>query len=83
MGKAGIMNIELDIQEKKLELIRWLSVIENPAVVRKLLEIKEYEIRQEHISDAEKRSIEKGISDAEKGKLFPHSKAKSVYEKWL
>lgn len=77
------MNIELDIQEKKLELIRWLSSIENPAVVEKLLEIKEYEIQQEHISDAETRSIEKGISDAEKEKLFPHSKAKLIYEKWL
>ncbi|QTE22172.1 hypothetical protein [Polaribacter cellanae] len=35
------------------------------------------------ISDAEKESIELGISDADKGKLKPHSKARKIYEKWL
>ena len=34
-------------------------------------------------SDGEKTSIELGLSDAEKGKLKPHSEAKKIYEKWL
>ena len=32
---------------------------------------------------AEKKSINKGISDSENGKLNPHSEARKVYEKWL
>jgi len=35
------------------------------------------------ISEIEKQSIEKGLQDAETGKLNPHSKAKQLYEKWL
>ncbi len=31
----------------------------------------------------EKESIEKGLADAEAGKLNPHAKAKKLYEKWL
>ena len=35
------------------------------------------------ISDAEKKSIELGISDADNGNLKPLSEAKKIYEKWL
>jgi len=35
------------------------------------------------ISEIEKQSIEKGLQDAETGKLNPHLKAKQLYEKWL
>jgi len=31
----------------------------------------------------EKESIEKGLADAEAGKINPHAKAKKLYEKWL
>ena len=35
------------------------------------------------ISATEKKSIEKGIQDAENGKLTSHSTVKKIYEKWL
>lgn len=35
------------------------------------------------ISDAERTSIETGISDAENGNIKPLSEAKKIYGKWL
>lgn len=35
------------------------------------------------ISQREKESIELGLTDAEAGKLYPHSEARKFYEKWL
>lgn len=35
------------------------------------------------ISEAERNSIEKGITDADNGNVNPHSKARDIYEKWL
>lgn len=35
------------------------------------------------ISLSEKESIEKGIQDADNGKLTSHSYIKELYEKWL
>ena len=64
------MNTELQIQNKKLELIQWLSTIEDLKFLEK-------------ISDAERKSIEKGIAQADAGKLNPHSKAREIYGKRL
>lgn len=35
------------------------------------------------ISEAEKKSLAKGISEADNGILKPHSEAHKIYEKWL
>ncbi len=35
------------------------------------------------ISENEKQAIEKGIEDADAGKLNPHTNARKLYEKWL
>ena len=35
------------------------------------------------IFESEKQSLELGLSDAESGKLNPHSKVREIYEKWL
>ena len=77
--------MKTDIQNKKIELIQWLTTLENRSTIQKILDLKENESRDwwDEISDAEKRSIEKGIADAESGNLKPHSEAKKVYEKWL
>jgi predicted transcriptional regulator len=65
------MKIELNLQNKKLELIQWLSSIE---------ESKDW---WNSIAESEKEAIERGIQDANAGKLNPHSKARKIYEKWL
>jgi predicted transcriptional regulator len=65
------MKIELNLQNKKLELIQWLSSIE---------ESKDW---WNSIAESKKEAIERGIQDANAGKLNPHSEARKIYEKWL
>ena len=79
------MNIELNIQNKKLELIQWLSTLEDSTLIEKIMELRKRESKDwwNSISESEKQSIEKGLEDAEAGKLNPHTNARKLYEKWL
>ena len=79
------MNIELNILNKKLELIQWLSTIEDSTIIEKIMDLKKKESKDwwNSISESEKESIEKGLQDADAGKLNPHSNARKIYEKWL
>ena len=79
------MNIELNIQNKKLELIQWLSTIEDSAIIEKIMDLRKRESKDwwSSISESEKNSIEKGLEDADAGKLNPHTNARKLYEKWL
>jgi hypothetical protein len=79
------MKAELNIQSKKLELIQWLSTIEDLSLINKIIDLKKHENKDwwDSISENEKQSIEKGLQDAEAGKLNSHSKAKQLYNKWL
>ena len=54
-------------------------------MIDKIMELKQEETKDwwNEISDEEKESIEKGLSDAESGKLTPHSEIIKKYEKWL
>lgn len=79
------MNAELEIQNKKIELIQWLSTLEDVSIIKKIADLRKNESKDwwDSISETEKSSIEKGIADADAGKLTPHSKAKDIYGKWL
>lgn len=78
------MNTDLQIQNKKLELIQWLSTIEDLNILDKISDMISRERKKnwwDDISEAEKRSIEKGIAQADAGKLNPYSKARKIYGK--
>ena len=78
------MNTDLQIQNKKLELIQWLSTIEDLNFLDKISDMISRERKKDwwdEISEAEKQSIEKGIAQADAGKLDPHSKARKIYGK--
>lgn len=79
------MNAELNLQNKKLELIQWLSTLENSTTIEKIMDLRKQESKDwwNFISEDEKEAIEKGVADAEAGNLHPHSKAKKLYKKWL
>lgn len=70
---------------KKIELIQWLSTLEDHSIIEKLLKFKKKETKDwwDSISEGEKESIEKGISDADNNKLEPHSNVRKIYKKWL
>ena len=78
------MDPNLQIQNKKLELIQWLSTIEDLNFLEKISEFISRENKKDwadQISDTERQSIEKGIAQADAGKLNPHSKAREIYGK--
>ena len=70
---------------KKIELIQWLYTLEDHSIIERLLKFKKEETKDwwDSISEGEKESIEKGISDADNNKLEPHSNVRKIYEKWL
>jgi len=77
--------MKINIQNKKIELIQWLSTLNDESTIEKLMKLRESEKADwwREISKEEKKSIEKGIKDADSGKLKSHSEAKKLYEKWL
>ncbi|OWK97653.1 hypothetical protein EGH90_10815 [Kaistella haifensis] len=79
------MNLDINIETKKLALIQWLTSLNDVSMIDKIMELKQEETKDwwNEISDEEKESIEKGLSDAESGKLTPHSEIIKKYEKWL
>ena len=77
--------MDSQVLDKKIELIQWLSTLEDSVTIEKLLKIRQEESKNwwDAVSVDEKKSIEKGIQDADNGKLEPHSTARRMYEKWL
>ncbi len=74
-----------NLQERKLELIQWLSVLDDVSLLEKVAKVRDDSVSDwwNDISEAEKESIAKGIKDADSGLLKPHSEARAKYEKWL
>lgn len=82
-----IKNSDMDAStlNKKIELIQWLSALEDKSVIEKLFRFRTQENKEwwNTISEAEQVSVEKGIADSENGDLHSHSQARKLYEKWL
>lgn len=79
------MKSDVTLSNKKIELIQWLSTIEDISILNKIMELRKNESKDwwNSISENEKKSIEAGLNDAENGKLIDHSQARKLYEKWL
>ena len=79
------MKIDAEILDKKIELIQWLSSLDDKTIIDKLIQFRKSETKDwwNKISKEEKISIEKGIEDADNKKLNDHLSARKLYEKWL
>jgi predicted transcriptional regulator len=77
--------MEMNLQATKLELIQWLSTIDNPNIIEQILAIRNNEKEDwwEHLTALEKESINRGIEDADAGNLSDHEQARRIYGKWL
>lgn len=77
--------MDINIQNKKIELIQWLSTLNDEVIIEKIMKLREREKTDwwDGISKEEQQSIEKGIKDADSGQLKSHSEVKKLYEKWL
>ena len=77
--------MDINLQDKKIQLIQWLSTLNDISIIDKIMKLRERENSDwwNELSTLEKDSINKGVKDAESGNLKPHSEAKKLYEKWL
>jgi len=77
--------MEMNLQNTKIELIQWLTFLDDKSLLQKIIDLRNKQTKDwwNDISETEKNSIEKGISDSKNGKLNSHSVARKVYEKWL
>ncbi len=77
--------MELNIQKAKIDLIQWLTTLEDTSLIQKIIDLRKRESKDwwNELSEAEKKSIEAGISDADNGNLKPNSDAQKIYGKWL
>ncbi|MFZ1798885.1 MAG: hypothetical protein WAU24_03395 [Chitinophagaceae bacterium] len=79
------MAIDTQMPDKKIELIQWLSSLDDKAIIEKLIQFRKSGSKDwwHVIYNEEKTSIEKGIKDADNKKLKDHSSARKLYAKWL
>lgn len=79
------MKVDNKILDQKIELIQWLTSLEDKVIIEKLLQFRRAETKDwwENIEEQEKKSIIQGVKDADNNKLNPHSSARKLYEKWL
>ena len=77
--------MEANLQNIKIELIQWLTVLDDSDLIQKINDLRKNQKTDwwDFISEQEKASIEKGVTDAKNGKLYSHSEARKIYEKWL
>lgn len=77
--------MNIDTLNEKLELIQWLSTLEDDSMIKKLMQFRKEETKDwwNSVSEEEEKSIEKGISKADNGELKSHAEARKLYEKWL
>ncbi len=71
------------MQNAKIDLINWITTLEDKAVINKIMALKAGDDWWFKLNDSEKKSIEKGILDADATKLNSNEKAKDIYGKWL
>lgn len=79
------MNHELSIQKEKLELIQWLSTLEDKSIIEKIKNLRKAETKDwwDTISEEEKISIEKGLKDLDEGRKKLHSEVRKLYAIYL
>lgn len=74
----------MDIQAEKLQLIEWLARLNNISTLKRFIALKKEQEKDwwDEISIEEKKEIEEGISQADKGEVVPHKEVMAKYKKW-
>jgi len=65
----------MNIQAKKLKLVQMIINTDKPALLKRVEEIFKEETAVDwwdEISEAERKSIEQGLAEADRGELIPH-----------
>jgi predicted transcriptional regulator len=74
----------MDIQVEKLNLIRWLTEVQEPAVIEQFIALKNEQQKDwwDQISDDERIEIDKGLAEADNGDILSHEEVMAKYQKW-
>lgn len=81
------MLVNKNIVKDKLEVIQWITTLEDETLIEKLKLLMENASKKsdwwEQISETEKNAIDEGIEEVKAGKIVPQEEVKKIYEKWL
>jgi predicted transcriptional regulator len=77
----------MNIQTEKLDLIEWITKLNDVSVIKKLHNLKHSYSRSKDWWDSLEReeieSIERGLEDLKEGRTHSHETARKTYEKYL
>ena len=77
----------MNIQTEKLNLIEWISKLNDTTIIDKLRKLKDDYSKSKDWWDTLKKeeidSINRGLKDFEEGRTHSHDTARKVYEKYL
>lgn len=77
----------MNIQTEKLDLIEWISKLNDNSIIGKLRQIKEDYSKSKDwwdtLNQEEIESINRGLKDFEEGRTHSHDTARRIYEKYL
>ena len=72
------------MEHAKLELIQWLTTLENEDLLKQIIQLKESDNQSVyHLTKEERISVEKGLEDLRNGDVVSHDEVRKGYEKWL
>lgn len=77
----------MNIQTEKLDLIEWITKLNDSGIIERLRKIKEDYSKSKDWWDTLKKeeidSINKGLLDFEEGRIHSHETARKIYDKYL
>lgn len=77
----------MNIQTEKLDLIEWISRLNDNSIIDKLKKIKEDYSKSKDwwntLNQEEIESINRGLKDFKEGRTHSHDTARMIYEKYL
>ena len=73
----------MDILAEKLNLIKWLTELEEPSVIKQFIALKNERQRDwwDEIGEDERAEIEEGLAKAERGDVLFHEEVMAKYQK--
>ena len=74
----------MDIQLEKLNLIKWLTDVDEPSVIERCIALKNEQQQDwwDEISEDKRAEIDEGLAQADSGEVFSHEEVMANYEKW-
>lgn len=77
----------MNIQTEKLDLIEWISKLNDTSIIHRLRQVKEEYSKSKEwwdtLNKEEIESIKRGLKDFEEGKIHSHDTAQKIYGKYL